>query len=419
MKQSFLPRFGLLLSLGVALLLTSFAQAQPANWNSAIWFERPVGDGIIWRYYQFNSLFSAKQSVSYMLVDLNNPNVDMAITYRNSYVGPSPGVSSPDYPRAPTSTMAPTVTGAKAAINGTYFNTLSYDSTQPTLPWGGGTTFLRAAGTTVHTFDGTNVNNFLQGLVFNNTSDVTIMRKSGGWINRVGSWQNMMISGPILIDNGVIETYDPTNDHANLRHPRTAVGKINASNTLVLLTVDGRTAEAAGMSCTELAQVMQAIGCDNAMNLDGGGSTTMWAAGEPFNGVVNYPSDNSAYDHQGERGAANSLVVKSTAVAPLAWDGRLTNLSYNTLTRSDETLTVTATYTNIGTETWTAANVAVVPSRAFGRTSAFIPAGQLNTFYSLSPTTVAPDQTGVFTLALKSPTVASDTFMEENFAPCA
>ena len=411
-----LRRLGAALGLALALAFTTAAPAQPANWNSAVWFQREVGSGITWRYYQFNSLFNAKQSVSYVEIDLNNPGVNLKIPFRNSYVGPSPGVSSPDFPRAPTSTMAPTVPNARAAINGTYFNVNSYDPANPTVPWGGGNTFLRVDGTTIHTFDGTSVNRYLQGLLFNNTGDVTIMRKSGGWINRVGSWQNMMISGPILIDNGVLETYAADNDHANARHPRTAVGKVSATNKLILLTVDGRTGEAAGMSCTELALVMQAIGCDYAMNLDGGGSTTLWVSGEPFNGVVNYPSDNGAYDHLGERGCANAVVVASAPATPAAWDGRFGNINYNTLTRSGEALPVTITVTNIGTETWTTPTVSVVPSRAFGRTSPFIPPAQLGSHFSMNPETVAPGQVATFTLNLTPPTVASDTFYEENFA---
>ena len=410
MNRSFVPRFGLLISLGVSLLLTSLAQAQPANWNSALWFEREAGAGATWRYYQFDSLFGAKQSVTYALIDLNNPAVDLKIPFRDSYVGPSPGLESPLYPREQTSVMASAIPNAKIAINGTFFNINSYDSNNPTVPWGGGTTFLRADGTTIHNFDGTDAQ-FSQALLFNSKADLNLMLKSGGWISRIGSWQNMMSCGPWLIANGTL-----TSDASTVRHPRTAVGKINATNQLVFLTVDGRTAESAGMSINELAQVMQAIGCDDAMNLDGGGSTTMWVAGEPFSGVVNYPSDNDAYDHLGQRRCANAIVVMTGAPTPKAWDGRVNSVSYNTLTRTGETLPVTVNCTNTGTEPWTAATVAVVPSRTLGRTSAFIPSGQQSTFFTMTPATVAPGQIATFNLTLTPPTVASNVFYEENFA---
>lgn len=403
-------------ALVVAFLLSAGASGSAQLLDSATWFKRHVGDGVAWKYYHFNDLFGAKQSISFMEIDLNNPNVGLELNYRDSYVGPSPGISSPDYPRAPTSTLAGEVAGARAAINGTYFNTSSYNATSPDTPWGGGVTYLKVNGTVVHTFDGSNINKFGQGLLFNDTNSVSILRKWGTWDSRASSWQNMMICGPVLLENGVLETYDSGNTHANARHPRSAVGMIGSSNKLILLTVDGRTGESAGMSCSELAQVMQALGCDNAMNLDGGGSTTLWASGEPFNGIVNYPSDNGAFDHMGERSAANAIVVVSNSPPAVPWDARMTGLSYNTVTRTNETVTVTAIYTNLGTETWTASNVTVVPSRQFGRTSVFVPAGQENTFYTMTPATVATGETATIELNLVAPQVATNTLFEENFA---
>ena len=60
-------------------------------------------------------------------------------------------------------------------------------------------------------------------------------------------------------------------------------------------------------------------GCRNAVNLDGGGSSTLWlspASGDsvPKNqigGVINHPSDNGKFDHKGERRVANSIIVLS------------------------------------------------------------------------------------------------------------
>lgn len=52
---------------------------------------------------------------------------------------------------------------------------------------------------------------------------------------------------------------------------------------------------------------MLTLNCFNAMNMDGGGSTTMYVKGEPFNGIVNYPSDNGMADHEGERNVATAL----------------------------------------------------------------------------------------------------------------
>ena len=81
----------------------------------------------------------------------------------------------------------------------------------------------------------------------------------------------------------------------------------NASDgTVVFVVVDGRLPEAAGVSTTELSLIMSWLGCRDALNLDGGGSSTMVFDGN----VVNHPSDNKKFDHQGERVVANAIVVR-------------------------------------------------------------------------------------------------------------
>ncbi|MBI1289746.1 hypothetical protein GC173_00685 [bacterium] len=348
-----------------------------------------------------------------MVVDLTKPGVDLKVNYRVGAVGPSPPAT---FPRAATSVLASEITGARAAINGTYFNTASYDSGNPTATWGGGTTYLKVDNSVVHTFDGTNVNTTGMALLFNSVSDVAITRRpGGGWAGVAGSWGNMMACGPVLLEGGVVEGYDVSNTHATARHPRSAVG-VTADDKLILLTVDGRTDQAAGMSCTELAQVIKELGAVDAINFDGGGSTTLWANGEPYSGVVNFPSDNSAYDHLGQRSAANALVVVANAPATADWDGRVVSVSDPGLLRSGDTFTVTASYTNIGTQTWTPSTVKLVPSRSIGRSSSFIPSGSESTFAVMSPASVATGQTATFTMSFTAPSVAVDTLYTEHFA---
>jgi hypothetical protein len=106
------------------------------------------------------------------------------------------------------------------------------------------------------------------------------------------------------------------------RHPRTAVGIADGGATLVLVVVDGRRAgEATGLSLTELGQIMLDMGCHDALNLDGGGSSEL-VMREPKNGqlqVVNRPSDNR------ERAVANVLGVsiRGSLRAPLTTTGTI------------------------------------------------------------------------------------------------
>lgn len=111
--------------------------------------------------------------------------------------------------------------------------------------------------------------------------------------------------GPVLIREGNLQMGPSANDP---RHPRTAVG-FN-EREIILVTVDGRQGRwSVGMSMHELALLMQELGCTDAVNLDGGGSSTAWVRGA----VVNRPSDG------GERRIANALLLRSRAPrGPLA-----------------------------------------------------------------------------------------------------
>ncbi len=85
---------------------------------------------------------------------------------------------------------------------------------------------------------------------------------------------------------------------AAARHPRTAAGIDRDTGMLWLVVVDGRSGESVGMSLPELAALFHELGVEDAVNLDGGGSSTMWVRGK----VVNSPSDPA-----GERPVANGL----------------------------------------------------------------------------------------------------------------
>ena len=77
---------------------------------------------------------------------------------------------------------------------------------------------------------------------------------------------------------------------------------------LYFIVVDGRfPAQADGMTIFELEVLCQSLGLYEAINLDGGGSSTLWARGS---GVLNHPYDNKLFDHEGERTVPNAIIVK-------------------------------------------------------------------------------------------------------------
>jgi hypothetical protein len=102
----------------------------------------------------------------------------------------------------------------------------------------------------------------------------------------VGGWPRLLEDGHSVA--GDAPTLEGTiSRNAEARHPRTAIGISRDSTTVMLLTVDGRSENSGGMTLTELAAAMRRLGAWQAMNFDGGGSTSMVVRGV----LMNVPSD--------------------------------------------------------------------------------------------------------------------------------
>ena len=122
-----------------------------------------------------------------------------------------------------------------------------------------------------------------------------------------GANPDVAISGdrPLLV-NGLRTVVDN-----RLAHPRTAVGIDADGRKLLILVVDGRSSSSRGYTMVELADMMTALGAENALNLDGGGSTTMWGRTPTGQlGLINEPSDGA------ERLVPNGLGVVYHGVLP-------------------------------------------------------------------------------------------------------
>ena len=147
-------------------------------------------------------------------------------------------------------------------------------------------------------------------------------------------WKEAMASGPVLILDDEIAVPLLTGDKADganvaamaqeqkqgskirthyssaqfydKRHPRAAFGTDDEGNAY-LLVIDGRfKGKADGATIYETAYICHMLGMTNAINLDGGGSTTLWTE---KTGVINHPYDNKKFDHEGERSVPNLIVV--------------------------------------------------------------------------------------------------------------
>ncbi|GAB3199790.1 hypothetical protein GCM10027062_17420 [Nocardioides hungaricus] len=116
----------------------------------------------------------------------------------------------------------------------------------------------------------------------------------------------MAISGnSFLVNDGIIRAVDDRQ-----MHPRTAVGVDHDTGEVLLLVIDGRSSRSRGYTMVELANLMVDLGADEAVNLDGGGSSTM--VGRNRQGtmaVLNTPSDGF------QRRVANAISIRYRAPA--------------------------------------------------------------------------------------------------------
>lgn len=100
--------------------------------------------------------------------------------------------------------------------------------------------------------------------------------------------QQIFSFGPGLIEDGTITVNANSEvERSQVTNPRTAIGMIEPLHYMMVVS-DGRTTESTGLSLLQLAEVMQDLGCTEAYNLDGGGSSTMWFNGKVLNKPTTY-----------------------------------------------------------------------------------------------------------------------------------
>lgn len=122
------------------------------------------------------------------------------------------------------------------------------------------------------------------------------------------------VSGrPLIVERGRISDELHQFENRNTREPRTAVGVSEDGKKVILVTVDGRRATSHGGTLYEMAELLIELGAYRGLNLDGGGSTTMYVGSE--GGVVNRPSrgwEREVVNHIGVVAPAAAAVVAAT-----------------------------------------------------------------------------------------------------------
>ena len=277
-------RFYILLAfLGLfPIVLCGQTEADSVAIVSASWETSISAEGIVHKRASFASLYKGNQSIN--LVEIPSK---VKVRY---------GISASDQMKQ-TSLIAEE-NKASAAINGSFYN----------MQQGNSVCYFRIGREVIDT---TSVDEFrmrVTGAVYTHKRKVRILPWSPAiernYRQRKGT---ILASGPLLMQKGVSCAWEECDSSfIHTKHPRSAIFLTKDKRT-ILITVDGRSpGHADGLSIPELAHLIRILGGYDALNLDGGGSTTLWMKEY---GVLNYPSDNRKFDHEGERNVSNIIYV--------------------------------------------------------------------------------------------------------------
>ena len=292
MKKAFIPLLFLLLTLAAAAQSTHRNyEADSIAFAGALW-ETDSLDGFIYRHYHFQQqqLFNSNQYICVVEIPKGSK-AHLAFASDTLLTRVS------DFAQR---------AGALAAINGSYFN----------MSTGEPVCYLKIKGYKLGDNE-PNKRDTTQRKYYQNAA-IRLLPSGRPRFNipdsnRLSEYQmpdsNVMTAGPMLLYRGEVVPQRTDLRFVYGRHNRTAIG-LKQDGTIVLVVADGRhRRKSEGLSLPELIRIMRWLGCRDAANLDGGGSSCMYIKGLGEEGVVNHPSDNGRFDAHGQRRVANAILV--------------------------------------------------------------------------------------------------------------
>jgi exopolysaccharide biosynthesis protein len=295
----------ILLTIILTILIIPIVSGEsPVLKNTTGWEIDSLAPGMIW--YKYNRKYNGtNQRINVLEVDLQRPEYNLEIKFASSFDSLSNVASA---------------SGAVAATNGTY----ELDAS-----------FIRSNGVT-YSQPSREVQNptHLRHWKYEGAFFIDLLTKSVDIQYRANeqdgyyssSYQNIISAAPVLILNynavGTIFTgnisglnlnsldYEDYRRHQGVRHPRTAIAIMDDGKVL-LITVDGRRTVAEGFNAKEFTEfLVEYFNPKHALNLDGGGSTTMYLQGQSGynnNGIVNCPVDGKAFK---QRALKSFILIK-------------------------------------------------------------------------------------------------------------
>lgn len=276
-----------------------------ARFATAEWHEQKVAGGTYFRQYAFVDtvcpLFNSSQVIS--IIKLENG----GLTGDQKFKTMKPGRRVVDIVTAgklATTTYMAKSNEAIAAVNGSFFD---MDMTKDAS-----VTYFRVnnkklADNRIEREGDEWVIKFMHSAaIATNGGRLFILKadpKDPEWVEKVVA-EDMLCTGPLLIYNGENMPLEKISFNTN-RHNRTGVAVLK-DGTLLLIVADGRSNQARGLTMEEFRKIGNWLGAVDMVNMDGGGSSSMFVINR---GIVNHPSDNKTFDHNGERPVANAIVI--------------------------------------------------------------------------------------------------------------
>jgi len=260
--------------------------AQVVDFNKVKWKRERISPGLTWKSSHTFLGDTIRQNINILIVNIRKRELSISYNPKENILVSRQAEAS----------------GALAAVNGGFFN----------IKNGGSVAYIKTGGLIVDADTAkkwTKYSDMTGSLLIDKKGHVLIdFAKTNSYYDSHPEYKDVMVTGPLLI-TGKEKVQLPSSSLVKNKHPRTAIGLIG-NHKVILVTLDGRSDQARGVTLAEMTDIMISLHCKDAVNLDGGGSTAMWISGKPFHGIVNMPCDNRKFDHEGERPVANILKVK-------------------------------------------------------------------------------------------------------------
>ncbi|MDP3149629.1 MAG: phosphodiester glycosidase family protein [Ignavibacteria bacterium] len=265
----------------VLIFLASFA-----SYGQSVFFpntERELSNDSL-EYFQVrtDTLLNSKQVISFLVIPKTSSNkFHFEISYNK--------------PDLMTTSSFGEINNAAAALNGSYFDMDSI----------AGVCYLEVNDSVINRtrtpkLKWAKPDSIINGVVvITKENRVLVMKaRSEKFYEASKAEKAVLVSGPLLLYGGQKTPLADMKFVTN-RHPRTFL--CTTENDILFIAVDGRSSQADGMNLIEAQDFLISFGCEEAINLDGGGSTTLWIKGE---GVINNTSDLT-----GERPVSNAILI--------------------------------------------------------------------------------------------------------------